>query len=115
MRPVFDAVCQRFADAAWQLIELRHSRGNGVEARGPVTDGRSRETYLDRIYRVADETIVPDHDVHLGTNLRARQFLHLDTDHFPTLLGRSSGLPGRSVVGHEDPFPLRQLTGRSVI
>ena len=68
-RPIFDAACQRFADAARQLIELRHSRGNGVEARGPVTDGRSRETYLDRIYRVAGETIVPDHDAYLGTNL----------------------------------------------
>jgi hypothetical protein len=90
-RPIFDAECQRFADAARQLIELCHSRGNGVEARGPVTDGRSRETYLDRIYREAGETFVPDHDVHLGMSPRARQFPRLDNNHFPTIFGRSPG------------------------
>jgi hypothetical protein len=65
-RPVFDAIGQRFADAARQFIESRHGRGDGVKAGGPVTDGRSWKTYFSGVYRVAGETIFADHDIYLG-------------------------------------------------
>jgi len=74
-RSVFDTAGQRFTDPARQLIERRHSRGDGVEAGGPVTDGRSWEAYFSGVYRVAGKTMVTDHDVHLGTNLGRARFL----------------------------------------